>query len=281
MAYAYKNFVPEILSETINRELERKFVFAPDCNRQYEGNVSNKGDSVKILGVGKPTITNFSANEKIVLAAPETVSDTSVTMHVDQVATFNYEVDDIDKRQAVGGLVDVLAKEAAAGISNKMDSYIADLAKATGAVKADATRTQITKDNILNYIDTNLVKLYNNDVTPDSDIVIDVAPWFYMLLKQAYSALDTDNSKMLENGKVGRYGNVVVKMSNNVAKDTNGNSLIQLRTPKAIAFVNPVTHTEADRVQNEFADQIKGYSLYDAMIVRPKEMIILNCIAAV
>ena len=41
---------------------------------------------------------------------------------------------------------------------------------------------------------------------------MEVPPWFYMRLKQAYTALDTDNSKMLENGRVGKYGNVIVTM---------------------------------------------------------------------
>ena len=55
-------------------------------------------------------------------------------------------------------------------------------------------------------------------------IMMEVPPWFYMRLKQAYTARDTDNSKMLENGRVGKYGNVIVKMSNNVAVDSSANS---------------------------------------------------------
>ena len=82
---------------------------------------------------------------------------------------------------------------------------------------------------------------------------------------------------MLENGKVGRYGNVIVRMSNNVAKDGSGNSLIQLKTKKAIAFAQPMTHTEPYRPEQRFSDAVKGFILYGAKIVRPKEMIILNC----
>ena len=48
---AYTNFIPSVWAETINRELERACVFVEDCNRQYEGLVSSKGDSVHILGV--------------------------------------------------------------------------------------------------------------------------------------------------------------------------------------------------------------------------------------
>ena len=37
------------------------------------------------------------------------------------------------------------------------------------------------------------------DVTPNTKITMTVPPRFYFILKQAYTALDTDNSKILEN----------------------------------------------------------------------------------
>ena len=98
-----------------------------------------------------------------------------------------------------------------------------------------------------------------------------------MTLKQAYTALDTDNSKMLENGKVGKYGNVTIRMSNNIQQDTNGNDLVMVRTNKAIAFAKPMIHSEPYRPEKRFSDAVKGFVLYDAKIVRPKEMIVLNC----
>ena len=55
----YNNFIPEVWVNAIQRDLERLHVFASDCNRQYEGEVKQMGDSVKILGVGKPTITQL------------------------------------------------------------------------------------------------------------------------------------------------------------------------------------------------------------------------------
>lgn len=73
------------------------------------------------------------------------------------------------------------------------------------------------------------------------------------------------------------YNNVVVKMSNNVATAASGTEdKIMLRTERAIAFVNPMTHTEAYRPETKFADAVKGFVLYDAKIVRPKELIVIN-----
>ena len=98
---SYANFVPKIWAKAIERELERKLVFAEDCNRQYEGDVKQMGDTVKILGVGKPTISKQKGGS-IILPDAETVEDTSVEMQINTVAYFNFLVDDIDKRQQRG-----------------------------------------------------------------------------------------------------------------------------------------------------------------------------------
>ena len=273
---SYKNFVPRVWAKAIQHELEKAFVFVEDCNKEYEGTVSNLGDTVKILGVGKPTIRTQTGGE-IALTGAEKVESTSVSMPIEHVAYFNYKVGDIDKAQAENGVMEALNKESSIGLADEMDKLVAAMAKDKLAVKHTATATQITKANILETIDAVLAKLYGNNVKPNDFISMTVPPWFYMLLKQAYTALDTDNSKMLENGKVGRYGNVVVRMSNNVAKDTNNNDLIMIRTNKAVAFANPKVHTEPYRPENGFADAVKGFALFDTKIVRPKEMFVLNC----
>ncbi|MCI9475003.1 MAG: hypothetical protein HFE71_00765 [Emergencia sp.] len=273
---SYKNFVPRVWAKKIQHELERKMVFAEDCNREYEGQVTNIGDTVKILGVGKPTIKTQVGGD-ITLTGAEKVESTAVSMPINHIAYFDYMVGDIDKLQATGGIMEALNKESSLGVANEMDKLISEVARDKLAVRFSSTATAITKDNILPTIDSCLVKLYDNDVQPNDEIVMTVKPWFYMILKQAYTALDTDNSKMLENGKVGRYGNVIVKMSNNVVQDTNGNDLVMIRTKKAVAFANPKVHTEPYRPEKAFADAVKGFALYDTKIVRPKELIVLNC----
>lgn len=272
----YRNFIPEVWSEAIDRELERALVFAEGCNRQYEGEVKKMGDAVRILGVGRPTIITTEDRE-IALADPEEVDDTSLLLPVRQISYFHYKIDDIDKRQAVGGVLEALNAEATAGLADAMDRHIAAQAASRDAVLLSDSPASLTADNILGQIDAALEKLYESDVKPNGRIMMEVPPWFYMRLKTAYTALDTNNSKILENGRVGRYGNVEIKMSNNVATDSAGNSLVMVHTDKAIAFVKPVTHTEAYRPEKGFCDAVKGYVLYQARIVRPKELVVLSC----
>lgn len=272
---SYRNFSPKVWAKQINKELERAMVFAEDCNRQYEGDVKQMGDTVKVLGVGKPTITK-QVGGSIVLQDPEAVEDTSVDMVINRVAYFNYLVDDIDRRQAVGGLMDALSAESSEGTANAMDEDIAALAGTADAPKLFKSTTAITVDNILKQIDLGVQKLMENDVKPETKIVITVPPWFKTILRQAYVQLDTNNSAMLKNGRVGQYDNVIVKMSNNCHRNSDKGHDIMLRTQRAVAFANPLTHVEPYRPEKRFADAVKGFVLYGTKIVRPKEMIVLN-----
>lgn len=282
---SYKNFIPGVWNEAINRELEKDCVFVEDCNRKYEGDVKNVGDSVRIMGVGKPTIKHIArADASNDIDAPEEIEDTSVVMNINQIAYFNYMVGDIDKKQATGGVMEALNEESGEGIADDIDQYIANLAKEKEAVKLyDTALKVVAKETttsgevyVLDALDKALERLYKNNVKTKTKIIATVSPQFLTILKKAYRFEDTNNSKLMKNGYVGMYNTIKIKMSNNVAKDTSGNELIQVKTQRAIAFANPLTHTEPYRPEKKFADAVKGYTLYDAKIVRPKEMFILN-----
>ncbi|MBE6664468.1 MAG: hypothetical protein E7602_08260 [Ruminococcaceae bacterium] len=276
---AYSNFIPSVWAESINRELERACVFVEDCNRQYEGTVSKKGESVHILGVGKPTIKSLDRNDASgEIDGAEEIEDTSVILNINQVRYFNYKVGDIDKAQAaVGGLMDALSSETSEGLANEMDKYIANMATSSDVKKLHATATVVNKGNVLSILDDAIQKLQENDVNTANGVTVTVSPRFYKLFKQAYLSNDTNNSEMLKNGKVAMYGSVTVKLSNNVARtDSGATDNIMIRTKRAIAFVNPLTHTEAYRPEKSFSDAVKGYALFDGKVVRPKEIININ-----
>ena len=284
---AYRNFIPTVWNEGIERELERICVFAEDCNRKYEGSVEEKGESVKILGVGKPTIKSLAkANKNNDIDAPEEIEDTSVIMYINQIRYFNYMVGDIDKAQAVGGIMDALEQETSEGLANEVDTYIASKAvdESVKALYGNTPVKVVANENagtgekyVLDILDEALQKLYENDVKSTTKIVVTISPRFFTLFKRAYINKDTDNSEMLKNGRVAKYGNIIVKMSNNVHRTSNGAvDNIMIRTQRAIAYAKPLTHTEPYRPEKKFADAVKGFILFDAKVVRPKEVININ-----
>ena len=283
---SYANFKAKIWSKAIDKELERAFVFADGTNQQYSGEIKGLGDTVRILGVGKPTVTEHDLiNGDITLSTPEKVSDTSVSLVVDKAAYFNYAVGDIDKAQGAGKVMATLNDEASQEVANKIDQHIANLVHPDKPSYIEAvkyTKTNVTSSNVMSTFDAVQAMLYANDVSPATEVEIIVPPWLYMCFRQAYQAKDTDNSEYLTNGKVAKYGNMTIKMSNNVAVKNDGTRdvyYVQVRTHRAIAFASSEAHTEAYRPETSFSDAVKGFKLYGAKIVRNKELVVLPCYA--
>lgn len=281
---SYQNFIPTVWNEAIDRELERLCVFAEDCNRKYEGKVSRQGESVKILGVGKPTIkTVAKANRNNDIDAAETIEDTSVIMYIDQIRYFNYKIGDIDKAQAVNGVMEALQAETSEGLANEIDTFIAGLAKDSNIKNVYNSAKKVVTGvassgevNVLQALRDARKMLTKNDVKANTKVVATVDADFEDLFTAEYETKHTDNTADLKNGAIGIYHKMTIKSSNNVAVDGSNNSLIMVRTQRAIAFAKPLTHTEAYRPEKSFADAVKGFILFGAKVVRPKEIVVLN-----
>lgn len=279
----FNNFIPNVWAAGINRELKRLCVFMEDCNTQYEGVVKKQGESVTILGVGKPTITTISkATGERKLGKAEVVEDTSVTMYINQLSYFNYAIDDIDAAQAKENVDGTLKSETSEELANVMDKHIAatcadqNCKRAYNApVTVSAKEGEEGKKYVLDVVDQAIQLLQEADVADSTPIVMTVSPAFFKIFKKAYRFEDTNNSDILKNGKVGMYGKVTVKLSNNVYRK-DGVEHIAVRTKRAVAFANPLNHVEADRNPDWFGDIIKGYALYQAKVVRPKECVVIE-----
>ena len=283
---SFDNFKEKVWAAGIQTELERLHVFAADTNREYEGVIKNLGDTVRIKNVGKPTIAEHDMYEDgraITLSDPEEVADGNISVVVDHYATLNFKVDDIDKAQGASEVMDALKGEVSEGIADVHDRFIANLLK--GAIGISTYNDEynsgnvvtLTKDNLFGIVDLMQQMLFENDVKTTTPLVLTLPPWVNTLFRQGFIHTDQDNSAVLRNGKVGQYGNIELKMSNNVPKDGDGNWYIPLKTNRAIAFVHQATHLEPYRPEKGFSDALKGLDIYGGKIVRPKELTVLKC----
>lgn len=281
---SYSNLQPTIFAEEILRELERTLVFVDGCDRRYEGVVKKQGDQVKIPAIGRPTINKITlANRNADLADAEILESTSVWLPIDQIDSFNYLVGDIDEKFALPGIKDEYKKVTVQQLKNSLDVYVAKFAQSTDIATVNSSAVIPKKESseanwIANQIDLGIQKLHENDVPFDEELELIITPRAYTILKESMILTDTNNSALLTNGKVGRYGNVWVKVSNNVATSSNAGliDLCMLRTKGAISLVNPLLEIEPYRPEKKMADALKGLNLYGGKIVRPKEIVILN-----
>lgn len=267
---AYSNFKPTIWSQFIQTELEKKCRLVEDCWTQFEGE-AKQGARVKILGIGAPDIFDYVPGEGI--PAPVAIDGTETLLDIDQAKAFNFMIDDIDKAQSVGGLMETLIKEATAKMAKTRDSFVASLAKDS---TYSSQSTQVTTaDQAKKLVDEALLALRENDVDIEDEVTITVSPFFYQLFRDALTELKTNNDELISKGIVGMYDNCKVKLSNNLYSDGTDDYMM-VRTKRAIAFAGSIDETEAYRPESHFADAVKGLNVYGGKIVRPKELYVIK-----
>lgn len=264
---AYGNFKQTFWSKYIQRELEPATILLDHCTREFEGEVKY-GNKVKLVGVSKPTIGNYTGQT---IGSPETVQDSSVMLEITQAKYFNFAVDDVDKAQSVPGGMEAIMSESKEALAIERDKFIAHQAVDAGTYVSTAVAIT-TADKAKEAIDKGLVSLRENDVKISDDVVIEIPPFVYQLMKDKYITLDTSNSEMIKSGIMGYYDGCKVRVTNLLYEATADQPVCMIRTKRAIAFASQINKVEAYRPQDLFSDAVKGLDVYGAKVVRPKEI---------
>ena len=272
---SYEKFKANVMAAKIMEDRTRASAFINHTVREYEGLLRNVGDSVTIKGAGKVAFTHTSDGKPIKLGDPQTPEGTNSILTVKQQDAFNFMVPDIDSAQGAKDALSLYRRQVSNELAMIHDKYIASMAQSPLAKMAFANATQATKANILEMLDDAVQWLQEGDVPTTEKVTAFVTPAAFKLIRQNDISLDTDNSKMLASGAVAKYNNLDIVISNNVVRDS-GVDYCMIMTDKAIAFVDAITKIEAKRANDYIADEVRGVSLYDAKLIRPKELYVLN-----
>lgn len=269
-------FKPEVWSAQLLVELRKALVYGQPTvvNRDYEGEIAERGDTVHITGIGDPTISDYEPGDTLTY---EDVSDAGTTLLIDQAKRFSQKLDDIDRAQALGDPMVQVMNNAAYGLADKADQFVASLY--TGAASANTigstgspvnTYSTVTDayDKVLAPLRTKLTKAN----VPTQGRYVVVSPEFTeSLLKDSrfIKVNESGTEDGLRNGMVGRAAGFDILESNNVPNPTSDYQAIIAGYPGAISYAEQIIKTEALRLQTTFADAVRGLHVYGAKLVRP------------
>ena len=254
---AVTNFIQTIWSKKIQDDLELKCKLVDNCLRDYEGDVKH-ASTVKILGVGEPTIGDYDSTKDIEI---EEMSDKGQLLTIDQAKYFAFYVDDVNQAQSVPGLKEKYQEKAVHGLAVNRDAYIAGLIKGVSNV---TTATNLTLDAVKTAIDNAIVALRERNF--DEEGVIELSPAVYNVFKNCLITLSTNNPDLIKKGVVGMYDEFSVIMSNGMAKD-GSHVYCDIRGKKAIAFAGQINEVEALRAEKRFKDIIRGLDTFVAKVI--------------
>lgn len=266
-------FIPEVWAATLLSSLKKSLVYgqASVVNRNYEGEISEAGDTVRITSISRPTVATYTKGTTTI--NPEQLTDAQRALVVDQAKYFAFEVDDIDMRQARNGgaLMDEAATEAAYALRDVADQYVAAFYTQTQAANQIGTVSVTSAALAFTQIRKLKVKLDEANVPTENRYVI-VPPWYHGLLLEDDRFVRADASgstDTLRNGQVGRALGFDILVSNNTPIVTGDDYAVMAGYPGAIAYAEQINKVEAYRPQDAFSDALKGLYLYGAKVIRP------------
>ena len=272
---AINNFVPAVWSEHLLQDLEKQYVGVAHCSREYEGEIKEKGNVVKICGVSTVRVSDYVKDTN--MNEPDALTTNVRDLTIDQAKYFNFQIDDVDHVQSKPNLMSTALKKASTALATQADKHVFGLWDSAGISFNVSVRTgeQII-DTIL---DARTMMMERNVIDPE-DVVIEVSPAIATLILKAKINLVSDNHDVLEKGYMGSLFGCKIYVSNNIIQNVNDDGSIThkclIRTKRAIAFAEQLSEVEAYRPELRFADAVKGLYLYGAKVVYPLELVSLS-----
>ena len=267
------NFIPTIWSDQILDKYEEKAVFRPLMNFDYEGEISQKGDTVKINSLNDFDDAAYSGS---VTYTP--LDDASRMLLIDQDRYVAKELDDVDNAQTTPKLMAKIAGLIADAFLRTQETFIG-LKYVDAGITSGTTGspTSITSANIISTIGALAVDMDDADVPDDGRVAV-VPPWLAQKMVLAGVIRDTDNSDILTAGYVGQFQGFQVYKSNRVAHSgTTWYAPMFFRRGDTIALAEQISSLEALRRESSFADALKSLFVYGVKVLRPESLAVLYC----
>lgn len=266
-----KDAIPVIFAATLLQELKNELVFGKVATQKHSGEIKEKGDRIKLKGYGGVTINDYDPDTALSYEKPHAAA---MFLDIDQAKDYAVELPDISELQSDPASRQHYAEEAAYGLKDEVDDYIAALysqsAYGTHVMKSTAIKTSI----VTSYIGELWTKL--NGVNVKKKWIV-IPPWVALKLLLAGVILAHDLKGELKNGFLGRVLQFDMYMSNNctaLTPVTAGYSrhVIMAGSYQAIAFADQMTESESLRSIDQFSDLIRGLHVWGAKVVKPKEL---------
>ena len=285
-------FMPAIYSQKVLKYFRRSSVVEAITNTDYAGEIENFGDTVKIIK--EPSITGSAYTRGSTVNAQD-LTDTEITLVVDQGNYFAFKVDDIEERQshlnwealATSSGAYALKKQydynVLSNINSNASTDTTNLGAASSAISCN------TGDECANLVSTAARLLDEADVPEDGRWCV-APPQFYEILRQADAKLmdasvTGESMSALMNGAVTarKVHGFTLYQSNAIAvgstgsdstatfgpSSTSGETNVLFGHMSAVATASHIAKTEVVRDPNSFADIVRGLHVFGRKVLRP------------
>ena len=269
----YSAFIPQIWSQKLSQMLEKNCVMLQCVNRNWEGEIKNQGDTVKIITPAAVSVSTLTS-ENIEYSS---LTPTSQDLVIDQKKFFAFKIDDVAQVQANTDIMEAHLVNAKNAIEEVQDSYLLGM------------HTNVSEDNTIGSESSPIVldksTIYENFVKlslalKNSDAVhLGAKPWVvinpniesYLLQSPEFISAYKVADETLREGSIERIAGMDVLVSTNLT-DVDGKYYVLAGTNEAITFASQLAKIESLRDKDSFSDLVRGLYLYGAKTAQPKAL---------
>jgi hypothetical protein len=305
-------FIPEIWSGKLVEKFYASTVLAAISNTDYEGEIKNKGDRVKIRT--KPTISihNYEADQLLGLDRP---TGGTVELYIGNGKYFSLILDDVMEIQSDLNLLSMWSDDAAQQLKIAVDTDvlqgISENAGIAAAFNSGTAAGVITQSLNLGVQGTPLTVVGRNPTGGQVEIldvlmrmgqaldeqnIPEVGRWVVMPswagrmikqseLRQAY--LSGDSVTMLRNGRLGMVDRFTIYISNLLpnngslpASFDSGEWPIFGGHAHGLTFASQISKVETLRSELTFGQILRGLQVYGYQIVDAKALVAAQVVPA-
>jgi len=297
-------FIPEVWSGKLIEKFYAATVLGAIANTDYEGEIKNQGDLVKIRQRPTITISDYEAEIDLSIQRPSApVQD----LLIDEGKYFNLALDDVMEVQSDIDQLSIWAEDAAEQMKIAVDSDVlddvtdvagkgADIDAANrgltaGAISGDldigvAATPQFvsgsgagvldgasaaTAEKIVDFI-IKCGQVLDEQNIPESGRFLVIPAWLAARIKRSElkdASLAGDGTSILRNGRLGMVDRFTLYLSNLILPATGTPTAYPLLfgTTAALTFAAQFTKLETIRSERSFSNLLRGLQVYGFKVV--------------
>lgn len=251
---SYQTFKPEVWAELTNRNLNKQLVFGTLANRNYEGKIENMGSSVRVPSIGSVTVGDYTGAD---ITFQE---DTGAyqTININKAKYFALKMDDVDKAQAIPGVIEALTDQAIYEMADVVDTELAKLYAKCKSKVAGVIGTDKVSDKIID-----LAVKMDEDNVPTANRWLVISPEIYgQLIKEVPTISKGENTLGINQSYfIGSWGGFTIYKSNNVQR-TAKKYHCMAGVSAGLTLAMQINKMEAGRFEKSFGEYVKGLQLF-------------------
>lgn len=308
------SFIPTLWSGKLLAKFYQNTMLSEIMNTDYEGELKNKGDTIRIRTAPSITINDYTgAGSTLSTEVPVPIFQ---DMQINQAKYFSVQTNDVLAQQADMDLMNMFTEDAAKQMKIAIEDEVffnnfvtegpaaANEGSNAGAISAaydlgsdTAPINEATTDSVLEAILRMSVALDEQNV-PEEGRWLVISPRERNLLMQsriAQAYFSGDQSSVIRTGKIGMLDRFTVYVSNLLPKGTTDKALVSgltavasggaaagakprrlmvAGTNHACSFAMTISKTEPLRNQTDFGDIVRGLAVYGRKVVKPDALVV-------